>query len=733
MNETTLAGRYDIVERVGGGGMALVYKAKDALLNRFVAIKVLRQQYVHDEEFIRRFRREAQSAASLSHPNVVSVYDVGQDGDTHFIVMEFVEGSNLNDIIKAQAPLQTQQAVHIASQICDALEHAHTNGIIHRDIKPHNILIGKNGRVKVTDFGIARAITSSTITQTGSVIGSVHYFSPEHAKGVSAGEKSDLYSLGIVLYQMLTAKLPFLGESPISVALKHLQEPVEDPRVVNPMIPQSVENIIMKALRKRPEERYQSAGEMLRDLETCLSPERRDEKKWTYASDDEFDEEATRVIPAIRPDSRAVGATDDDGPSGGTAPYDAGPTAGAPVWRDGSYEDEERKSNPWMKPLVWFGVLLVMLGVAWWGVQKVQEIFVIPTVQVPLVEGLRLERAIAEIEGAGLVVEEPIVYEFNRDVPVDHVISQSRAGETARANTPIRLTVSKGVEMVDMPELSGRSEEEALLALTELGIPENNVVIDQEFSEEAPGSVLEQFPPAGQQVDPMQTSVRLVVSQGPEDVEMPNLIGSTVQEAQAMLERQGLELEERNIVRERAYYEEGKVYEQFPYEPGERVKPPGDGITIYVSSGLPEEARVTQYTVSIGPDEQGGESAVRILLTDAMGDRVEKVNEPVSSQRSFTFAIVTSPNKSAVIEVFQDDTKVEQYTWTHNQAMESSGQASSPNREVESNGRVEEAGEPSAEGEPASGRNDGGESGANGNGQNGETKEDESEVIVDGL
>ncbi|GJM68824.1 hypothetical protein HMSSN036_10400 [Paenibacillus macerans] len=208
-----LGGRYQVVERVGGGGMALVYKAQDILLNRYVAIKVLRQQFVNDEEFIRRFRREAQSAASLSHPNIVSVYDVGQEDDVHYIVMEFVEGQNLNEIIKERAPLQVEEAVRIASQIADALDHAHQNQIIHRDIKPHNILIGRNGWVKVTDFGIARAVTSTTITQTGSVVGSVHYFSPEHAKGVATGEKSDLYSLGIVLYQMLTGRLPFWAKA----------------------------------------------------------------------------------------------------------------------------------------------------------------------------------------------------------------------------------------------------------------------------------------------------------------------------------------------------------------------------------------------------------------------------------------------------------------------------------------------------------------------------------------
>jgi len=722
VNGTTLSGRYELIERVGGGGMALVYKAKDTLLNRYVAVKVLRQQYIHDEEFIRRFRREAQSAASLSHPNVVSIYDVGQDGETHFIVMEYVEGSNLNDIIKAQAPLQPTEAVHIATQICDALEHAHSNGIIHRDIKPHNILIGKNGRVKVTDFGIARAITTSTITQTGSVIGSVHYFSPEHAKGVSAGEKSDLYSLGIVLYQMLTAKLPFIGESPISVALKHLQEPVEEPRVVNPMIPQSVENVILKSLRKRPEERYVSAGEMLRDLETCLSPERRNEIKWTYASDDEEDAEATRVIPAIRGDMRPAGrSAAADGAGGGEA---ASGAPGAPVWRDGGYEDDEDegdKRNPWVKPLIWFGVLLVLLGGAWWGVQKVQDIFVIPTVEVPSVEGLRLDMAKAAIEEAGLVVEDPIVYEFHREVPADYVISQTKAGETARANTPIRLYVSKGIEMVEMPDLVGMTESEAKAALEKAGIPETNIAFVSEFSDEGAGGVIEQFPPALQPIDPQETSVRIVVSKGREEIDMPELLGLTAQEAQAMLERAGLELLEKNIVREPAYFEKGRVYKQFPYQPGEPVKPPGEGIMIYVSEGLPNEAAVTNYTVVIGPKEQGGESAIRILLTDAMGERVETVNQKVTSEQSFTFEVVTSPSKNASIEVFQDDAKLDQYTWTHRQALESGGAANAPREEPE-------PAEEEPEAEPVDG--DAGEPAEDGAG---DRSQNNTETTVEGL
>ncbi len=351
-----LGGRYEILGRVGGGGMAIVYKGLDILLHRHVAVKVLRQQYVHDEEFIQRFRREAQAAASLSHPNVVSIYDVGQEEDIHYIVMEYVEGTTLNEQIKEKAPLQVEEAVHIASQICDALDHAHHNQIIHRDIKPHNILIGKNGRVKVTDFGIARAVTSSTITQTGSVVGSVHYFSPEHAKGTPTGEQSDLYSLGIVMYQMLTGRLPFLGESPISVALKHLQEDVEEPRKVNPLIPQSVENIILRAMRKSTSERYRSAKDMLSDLESCLLPHRRNEPKVNFLDDDELDEEKTRVMPALRPGQYAVVEDEDD-----------------PQPRVKETAPPEKKQKGWVKPLVWFVVLMALVGGMWYAVQYVQQ------------------------------------------------------------------------------------------------------------------------------------------------------------------------------------------------------------------------------------------------------------------------------------------------------------------------------------------------------------------------
>jgi eukaryotic-like serine/threonine-protein kinase len=281
MEGKKLGGRYQIISRVGGGGMAVVYKAKDLLLNRFVAIKVLNESLSNDAEFIRRFNREAQAAASLSHPNIVNVYDVGQDGYTHYIVMELVVGLTLKQYIQEHAPLPVKEAAEIAMQICDGLAHAHENQIVHRDIKPHNILLGANGRVKVTDFGIARAASSSTITQAGSVMGSVHYFSPEQARGGVIGEKSDIYSLGILLYEMLTGQLPFEGDSAISIALKHLQDPVEDPRKLNPAIPDAIVSILLRALEKDPTMRYPSAKAMMRDISYAVQVDHHFGSAWS--------------------------------------------------------------------------------------------------------------------------------------------------------------------------------------------------------------------------------------------------------------------------------------------------------------------------------------------------------------------------------------------------------------------------------------------------------------------
>lgn len=265
-----LANRYEILEKIGNGGMATVYKAKCHVLNRFVAIKILKEEFITDIEFIKRFKSEAQTAASLTHPNIVSIYDVGNEGDVYYIVMELIQGKTLKEIIVEDGKLSWKWSVNIAIQIASALETAHKNNLIHRDIKPHNIIITEDGMAKVTDFGIAKAVSNSTITAFGTTIGSVHYFSPEHAKGGATDAKSDIYSLGIVMYEMLTGRVPFDADTPVSVALMQVQEEPIEPKKLNPQIPISVNNIILKAMQKDPMDRYQNATEMLIDLSTAL-------------------------------------------------------------------------------------------------------------------------------------------------------------------------------------------------------------------------------------------------------------------------------------------------------------------------------------------------------------------------------------------------------------------------------------------------------------------------------
>jgi serine/threonine-protein kinase len=270
MEGRVLGNRYELIEKIGGGGMALVYKAKCRLLDRVVAVKILRPEFTNDEEFVKRFRIEAQAAASLSHPNIVSIHDVGHEDDVHYIVMEYVDGITLKEYILKKGLLSWKEAVSIASQICSAIEQAHRNSIVHRDIKPHNILITRDGIAKVADFGIARAVSSSTITMVGSTIGSVHYFSPEQARGGYTDEKSDLYSLGIALYEMVTGRVPFDGETPVAVALKHIQDQPVPPLDYESSLPKGVNDIIMKAIKKDQSKRYQSASEMLSDLKGAV-------------------------------------------------------------------------------------------------------------------------------------------------------------------------------------------------------------------------------------------------------------------------------------------------------------------------------------------------------------------------------------------------------------------------------------------------------------------------------
>lgn len=691
-----LGGRYEVIERVGGGGMALVYKAQDLLLNRNVAIKVLRQQFVHDEEFIRRFRREAQSAASLSHPNVVSIYDVGQEDDVHYIVMEYVEGKNLNEIIKERAPLQVDESVRIASQIADALDHAHHNQIIHRDIKPHNILIGRNGRVKVTDFGIARAVTSTTITQTGSVVGSVHYFSPEHAKGIVTGEKSDLYSLGIVLYQMLTGQLPFLGESPISVALKHLQEEFDEPRKFNPLIPQSVENVILKSMRKNPQERYQSAKEMQTDLETCLMPERRNETKIDFPDEDDIDQ--TRVMPAIKPEPRGVTST-----------------GAVPVMESNEETGKGKaKAKSWKKPALLISltvlILIAMVGVVWY----VKGMLVVPEVTVPNVITQTEEKAREMLEEKGLVVSDEVIRLYQEGVEPGIVYDQSRKeGDVVKEGSEVQISVGAEKELVKMIDVKQVTYDEAVKKLTALGIKEDQIQRKDDFSNDvASGSVISQTPGVNEEFDPVTVQIELTVSKGTETVKMPDLKNHTRSEAEEKLKSAGLVLAQ--VQEEQSYtVEKGKVTQQWPVEAGADVSP-GDKITIFISTGYPPEALQYPFDINVSPKEEGKNSKIRITYEDARGKNQEWGTRTVNSTQMLTIPLVLAPNENGAVSVYRDGQFLDTYLVSYSEAKngtvnvpsidpEQSTETPPENEPDPGEGSVDEGSvDPNQEGEPES-------------------------------
>ncbi|QDH19728.1 Stk1 family PASTA domain-containing Ser/Thr kinase [Saccharibacillus brassicae] len=639
------SGRYEIMERVGGGGMALVYKALDLLLNRHVAVKVLRQQFIHDDEFIRRFRREAQSAASLSHPNIVSIYDVGQEGETPYIVMEYIEGQDLDQVIKERAPLPVEEAVRFASQICDALDHAHTNQIIHRDIKPHNILIGRGGRVKVTDFGIARAVTSTTITQTGSVVGSVHYFSPEHAKGVNAGEKSDLYSLGIVIYQMLTGALPFEGESPISVALKHLQDEFEEPRKLNPMIPQSVENIIVRAMRKNPSERYASAAEMQSDLDTCLLPSRRDEQKMLFDEKDDVDR--TLVVPAIR------------------SSYTSAPD----MQRSDSADKGKGKTKPagkksWKKPAIIIGSTLLFLAIVFIAVMLWSRQFVVPETTVPNVIGLTEDEARTTLAARKLEVE-GVKYEYDPSTEAGIVFRQSKLeGLSVKEGAALILTVGSEKPLTEMPKLTESSYDEARRDLVALGVTEDRIVREEQFDDSDPETVIAQQPQASEDFDPEQATVTLTVSMGVEEKEVPEVVGKTRQEALDAINGQALapsSSEEPSFT-----VEKGKVISQEP-QAGTELKP-SEVVKFVVSSGVPPEALNFTVQVPVEPSAEGVATKVRIEYSDARGDRIEWGRDTISSVRIFPVALVLAPNRNGVVMVYRDNQLISSYPVDYTEA-----------------------------------------------------------------
>ncbi len=504
-------GRYEIEEKIGAGGMAIVYKAKDTLLNRTVAIKVLREQFASDEGFIRRFRREAQSAASLSHQNIVSIYDVGKDGNEDYIVMEYVKGNTLKDIIRNQAPLAPEKAIYITYQIGEALAHAHANHIIHRDIKPQNILITTDGRAKVTDFGIARAASSATLTHTGDIVGSVHYLSPEQAKGAQTSEQSDIYSLGIILYEMITGKVPYDGDTPITIALKHIQEEAESPCKIVSGVSAELDTVIMKALAKSVVERYKTAGEFLEDLDKVLSGQ-------TIVWHKKIAEEgpdSTRIHKGLRDKLSAVN-------------------------KNADMEDTLHKGGKKRKiPLpVMFALItiLALSGIAF----AVWRFMYVPDVNVPDLKGMTLEQAGLRLKNEGLVLGQNVQFEYSDEVEADKIISQSfEPNSMVKAGRTVEVTVSNGMEIIETPDVTTDNPmvENAINIIRAAGFEGEITFKEMLHPTTAEGKVIGQDP-APRSKWPKNGKFKLFVSKGiePTPAVMPDVTGMPSQEAKVFLE-----------------------------------------------------------------------------------------------------------------------------------------------------------------------------------------------------
>ena len=449
--------RYQVIRSIGEGGMANVYLAYDTILDRNVAVKVLRGDLATDEKFVRRFQREAMSASALSHPNIVEMYDVGEDDGNYFIVMEYIDGKTLKNLIKKRGALTVAEVVDIMLQLTSAISCAHDSYIIHRDIKPQNVMILDDGRVKITDFGIAIASNASELTQTNSVMGSVHYLPPEQANGAGATAKSDIYSLGILMFELLTGKLPFKGENAVEIALKQMKEQIPSVCAINPEIPQSIENVILKACAKNPKNRYANVKDMYNDIKTALDEDRINEKKQTYKfSEDDLDE--TKKIESLSEVKKNKK-------------------------KETKEEDStEKKMN--LALIITSGVagLLVLLSVIFF--------FVVPAmgpkdVKIPDVTGLTVEKAEEKLLNAGLEINVKTKEEASEDVKEGRVVkTEPSKNRTVKEGQKITLIVSTGTAKIKIEDYTGKNAMEVKGALELLGL---NVTVEKKKVEETEG------------------------------------------------------------------------------------------------------------------------------------------------------------------------------------------------------------------------------------------------------
>lgn len=561
-----LNGRYKIIGNIGSGGMANVFLAHDLILDREVAVKVLRFDFQNDKNAIRRFQREALAATELVHPNIVTVYDVGEEDGMQFLVMEYVKGMDLKRYIQTHYPVPYLQIVDIVQQILSAVALAHQHRIIHRDLKPQNILINEEGVVKITDFGIAIALSETSITQTNSMLGSVHYLSPEQARGSMATNQSDIYAIGIILYEMLTGKVPFDGESAVTIALKHFQDEIPSIRIYDKNVPQSLENVVLKATAKEQADRYKTADEMREDLSTALSPERLNEPRWEpHALNDE-----TRALTPI---------TDEM-----IAEQPAEPAVTEPEVEetaDQKQEKPKKKRKKWwlILPILVIAALLVIGGYFVFGGGR-------GDVEIPKVSGDTETVAREKLEAAGLKVADETEEIADDEIEEGNVVkTDPQEGTEVKKNSEITLYISSGTEKITLKNYEEKNFEDVKAELIKLGFSEDQIKEETKSSDDIEeGLIISQSPDVGEKVSPKEDDITFVVSTGPESFAMEDYYGQRIEDVRAALTSKGVPTE--NIYEQSAPSDEpvGTVINQAPGA-GESVITSHTVITLTVSSG----------------------------------------------------------------------------------------------------------------------------------------------------
>lgn len=622
-DKNVLAGRYELIEKIGDGGMAIVYKAKDRLLKRFIAVKILKPEFVQDIKFVENFRKESHAAASLSHPNIVSIYDVGQEGNINYIVMELVSGKTLNELIKEEAPMDYRKAADITKQVASGLSAAHKKGIVHRDVKPHNILMTEDGIAKITDFGIAKAVTNTTIVDSGkdNVMGSVHYFSPEQAKGANVDEKSDIYSLGIVLYEMLTGKVPFDGDNPVTIALMQINEPVTPPSVFNHNVPPGLERIVMKAVEKQPKNRFDSADEMIDALDKM------------------------EVVNRVVGDSIYDGAEELNEAYDNYDNYDTYSFGREELNKEaGRNKKSKGKGSKNKKKIAIIAAAVVVALAALVGIGFATGLFDKKDIEVPDFRGMTIEEAEDKAEDLGIEVKIG-KYEFSTEYEQDQIMDQDpNHGEMVAKGDTVTVDISKGGERGVIPNLIGKSEEDAKKMIEDYGF-ELGTVKEKESHEEK-GTVIEQDPSAGSEGKQGDTiNITISDGSGKEMGEVPYVLGMSEDEARAAIEEAGFKVGDVSEGVSSAY-DNGQVMWQ-EYNGGTSLEK-GTAIDIKISGG-----QTSTITREIPFDWAENEVFyMTITISDDNGTRNIVTNKQCNKSDKFYTLTVEGKGKGTITVIF---------------------------------------------------------------------------------